>query len=120
MILTLASFEAASSNLVYGPSVPLLLGVRAIAQMGVHVVFFFHISSAPAFEDRERLLLLRVATICTVWVRLDEFPNRQRIGCFARRGRDMVGELALNPIGIRPHLNQPEQHFFTLGRQFVN
>jgi cytochrome o ubiquinol oxidase subunit IV len=47
MILTLASFEAASTNLVYGPSVPLLLGVLAIAQMGVHVVFFFHISSAP-------------------------------------------------------------------------
>ena len=47
LLLTLASFWAASTNLVYGPSVPILLGVLAIAQMGVHVVFFFHISSAP-------------------------------------------------------------------------
>jgi len=47
LLLTAASFWAASSNLVYGPSVPVLLGVLAIAQMGVHVVFFFHISSAP-------------------------------------------------------------------------
>jgi len=47
LLLTLASFGAASTNLVYGPSVPVLLGVLAIAQMGVHIVFFFHISSAP-------------------------------------------------------------------------
>ena len=47
MILTLASFAAASTHLIYGPSVPVLLGVLAIAQMGVHLVFFFHISSAP-------------------------------------------------------------------------
>ena len=47
VILTLASFWASSTSLVYGPSVPTLLGVLAIAQMGVHVVFFLHISSAP-------------------------------------------------------------------------
>jgi cytochrome o ubiquinol oxidase operon protein cyoD len=47
LVLTLASFGSASTDLVYGPSVPILLGVLAIAQMGVHLVFFFHISSAP-------------------------------------------------------------------------
>jgi cytochrome o ubiquinol oxidase operon protein cyoD len=47
LILTFASFAAASTHLIYGPSVPILLGVLAIAQMGVHLVFFFHISSAP-------------------------------------------------------------------------
>jgi cytochrome o ubiquinol oxidase operon protein cyoD len=46
-ILTLASFSASSTHLVYGPGVPILLGVLAIAQMGVHLVFFLHISSAP-------------------------------------------------------------------------
>ena len=45
--LTLASFWAASTPLVYGPAVPVLLGVLAIAQMGVHLAFFLHISSAP-------------------------------------------------------------------------
>jgi cytochrome o ubiquinol oxidase subunit IV len=46
-ILTLASFWTSSTQLIYGPGVPILLGVLAIAQMGVHLVFFLHISSAP-------------------------------------------------------------------------
>jgi cytochrome o ubiquinol oxidase subunit IV len=46
-ILTLASFWAASTDLVYAPGIPILLAVLAIAQMGVHLVFFLHISSAP-------------------------------------------------------------------------
>jgi cytochrome o ubiquinol oxidase operon protein cyoD len=46
VVLTLASFWASSTNLIYAPGVPILLGVLAIAQMGVHLVFFLHISSA--------------------------------------------------------------------------
>lgn len=47
VVLTLASFWAATTDMVYAPGVPILLGVLAIAQMGVHLVFFLHISSAP-------------------------------------------------------------------------
>ena len=47
IVLTLASFWAADAHLVYGPAVPVLLAALAIGQMGVHVVFFFHISSGP-------------------------------------------------------------------------
>ncbi len=47
LILTGASFWAASSSLLYAPAVPVLLAVLAIAQMGVHLAFFLHISSAP-------------------------------------------------------------------------
>jgi cytochrome o ubiquinol oxidase operon protein cyoD len=46
-LLTLASFWAAGTHLVWGPGVPILLAALAIAQMGVHLVFFFNISSAP-------------------------------------------------------------------------
>jgi len=45
--LTLSSFWAASTHAVYAPAVPVLLGVLAIAQMGVHLAFFLQISSAP-------------------------------------------------------------------------
>jgi cytochrome o ubiquinol oxidase operon protein cyoD len=45
--LTAASFWAATSSFVYAPAVPVLLAALAIAQMGVHVAFFLHISSAP-------------------------------------------------------------------------
>jgi cytochrome o ubiquinol oxidase operon protein cyoD len=56
IVLTLASFWAAGTELVYGPSVPVLLAALAVAQMGVHVVFFFHISTGP--EDTNNFLAL--------------------------------------------------------------
>jgi cytochrome o ubiquinol oxidase operon protein cyoD len=46
-VLTLASFWVSSTDLIYAPGIPVLLAVLAIAQMGVHLVFFLHISSAP-------------------------------------------------------------------------
>lgn len=45
--LTLASFWAAGTGLVWGPGVPVLLAALAIGQMGVHLVFFLHVSSGP-------------------------------------------------------------------------
>jgi len=47
VVLTLASFWASSTDVIYPPGVPILLGVLAIAQMGIHLVFFLHISTAP-------------------------------------------------------------------------
>ena len=47
LVLTLASFWAAQTQEVWHPGVPILLGVLAIGQMGVHLVFFLHISTAP-------------------------------------------------------------------------
>jgi cytochrome o ubiquinol oxidase operon protein cyoD len=46
-ILTIASFWAAASHLIWGPAVPVALIVLAIAQMGVHLVFFLHITTGP-------------------------------------------------------------------------
>jgi cytochrome o ubiquinol oxidase operon protein cyoD len=56
IILTLASFWAADTKMVWGPGVPVLLAALAIGQMGVHVVFFFHISSGP--DDTNNFLAL--------------------------------------------------------------
>jgi cytochrome o ubiquinol oxidase operon protein cyoD len=47
IVLTLASFWATGTGLVWGPGVPVLLAALAIGQMGVHLVFFLHISSGP-------------------------------------------------------------------------
>jgi len=47
IVLTLASFGVVGTHLVWGPAVPVLLAVLAIAQMGVHLVFFLHLSSSP-------------------------------------------------------------------------
>jgi cytochrome o ubiquinol oxidase operon protein cyoD len=63
IVLTLASFWASSTSLVYGPSVNTLLGVLAIAQMGVHLVFFLHISSAPDQTNNFLALLFGVFVV---------------------------------------------------------
>lgn len=45
--LTLASFLLPETGLIWGPSLPIALIVFAIAQMGVHLVFFLHITTGP-------------------------------------------------------------------------
>ena len=47
VILTATSFWAANTSLLWPPGVPLGLAVLAIAQMGVHLVFFLHITTGP-------------------------------------------------------------------------
>src|SRR6202167_3295053 len=45
IVLTAISFWAANTSLLWAPGVPLGLAVLAIAQMGVHLVFFIHITT---------------------------------------------------------------------------
>ena len=45
--LSVVSFYIARSTLVWAPSIPSALSVLALAQMGVHLVFFLHITSGP-------------------------------------------------------------------------
>jgi len=45
--LTATSFWVANTSLIWPPGVPLGLAVLAIAQMGVHLVFFLHITTGP-------------------------------------------------------------------------
>jgi cytochrome o ubiquinol oxidase subunit IV len=47
IILTATSFFIAGTDLVWQPSIPVALIVLAIAQMGVHLVFFLHITTGP-------------------------------------------------------------------------
>jgi cytochrome o ubiquinol oxidase operon protein cyoD len=45
--LTVLSFALPGTHLVWAPGIPVALVVFAIAQMGVHLVFFLHITTAP-------------------------------------------------------------------------
>ena len=47
LVLTATSFWVANTSLLWPPGVPLGLAVLAIAQMGVHLVFFLHITTGP-------------------------------------------------------------------------
>ena len=45
VLLTATSFFIAGTDMVWQPSIPVAIIVLAIAQMGVHLVFFLHIST---------------------------------------------------------------------------
>jgi cytochrome o ubiquinol oxidase operon protein cyoD len=47
VLLTVVAFALPWLNLVWTPSIPVALGVLAIAQMGVHIVFFLHVTTGP-------------------------------------------------------------------------
>ena len=71
--LTAASFLLAGADLVYGPGIPVALLVLAVAQMGVHLVFFLHITTAPDNTNNVMALAFGVL-ICvlviggTIWI----------------------------------------------------
>jgi cytochrome o ubiquinol oxidase subunit IV len=47
MLATITSFLVSQTDLLWGPGVPVGLVVLAIAQIGVHLVFFLHLGSGP-------------------------------------------------------------------------
>ncbi len=54
--LTAASFYFAAGHALWGPGLPAALAALAIAQMGVHLVFFLHITTGP--ESTNNVLAL--------------------------------------------------------------
>ena len=73
LILTGISFWVASTSTLWGPGVAVGLIVLAIAQMGVHLVFFLHITSGP--DNTNNILALAfgvlivfLVMIGTIWI----------------------------------------------------
>jgi cytochrome o ubiquinol oxidase subunit IV len=66
--LTATSFWAANTSLLWDPGIPLGLAVLAIAQMGVHLVFFLHITTGPDNTNNVLALAFGVLTVFLVVV----------------------------------------------------
>jgi cytochrome o ubiquinol oxidase subunit IV len=66
MILTAISFWAADTSLLWPPGIPLGLAVLAIAQMGVHLVFFIHITTGP--DNTNNVLALAFGLLIVILV----------------------------------------------------
>ena len=71
--LTAVSFWVASTSTIWGPGVAVGLVVLAIAQMGVHLVFFLHITSGPDNTNNVLALAFGVmivflVMIGTIWI----------------------------------------------------
>jgi cytochrome o ubiquinol oxidase operon protein cyoD len=68
LILTGISFWVASTSTLWGPGVAVGLVVLAIAQMGVHLVFFLHITSGPDNTNNVLALAFGVMIVFLVMV----------------------------------------------------
>ena len=65
--LTVASFVVAgSTGFIYAPGVPVALLVLAVAQMGVHLAFFLHITTGP--DNTNNVLALAFGTLIVALV----------------------------------------------------
>jgi cytochrome o ubiquinol oxidase operon protein cyoD len=73
LLLTGVSFWVASTSAIWGPGVAMGLVVLAIAQMGVHLVFFLHITSGPDNTNNVLalafgVLIVFLVMIGTIWI----------------------------------------------------
>jgi cytochrome o ubiquinol oxidase operon protein cyoD len=66
VILTVTSFWVANTTLLWAPGIPLGLAVLAIAQMGVHLVFFLHITTGP--DNTNNVLALAFGVLIVILV----------------------------------------------------
>ena len=64
--LTVTSFVVAGTTLVWAPSIPIALFVLAIAQMGVHLVFFLHITTGP--DNTNNVMALAFGVLIVILV----------------------------------------------------
>ena len=66
ILLTATSFFVAGTDLVWQPSIPVALIVLAIAQMGVHLVFFLHITTGA--DNTNNVMALAFGVLIVVLV----------------------------------------------------
>ena len=66
ILLTATSFFVAGTDLVWQPSIPVAIIVLAIAQMGVHLVFFLHITTSP--DNTNNVLALAFGVLIVLLV----------------------------------------------------
>jgi cytochrome o ubiquinol oxidase operon protein cyoD len=73
LTLTGVSFWVASTSALWGPGVAVGLVVLAIAQMGIHLVFFLHITSGPDNTNNVLalafgILIVFLVMVGTIWI----------------------------------------------------
>jgi cytochrome o ubiquinol oxidase operon protein cyoD len=73
LLFTGISFWVASTSTLWGPGVAVGLIVLAIAQMGIHLVFFLHITSGPDNANNVLalafgVLIVFLVMVGTIWI----------------------------------------------------
>jgi cytochrome o ubiquinol oxidase operon protein cyoD len=90
-LMTIASFWAAQTHVIYGPGVPVAIVVLAVAQMGIHLVFFLHITTAPDNTNNVLALAFGILIACLVifgslWIMANLNHNMMPVAPMASAG----------------------------------
>jgi len=72
-LLTIASFYVLHTSLIWGPGIVVMLVVLAIAQIGVHLVFFMHLTTAPDNTNNVLalafgVLIVMLIIVGSIWI----------------------------------------------------
>lgn len=65
-VLTVASFWVMQTHQIWAPAIPVMLVTLAVAQIGVHLVFFLHITTAP--DNTNNILALAFGVLIVALV----------------------------------------------------
>jgi cytochrome o ubiquinol oxidase subunit IV len=79
-LLTVASFAVMYTDLIWAPAIPAALVALAVAQIGVHLVFFLHLTTAPDNTNNVLALAFGVLIVAliiggSIWI-MDHLNER--------------------------------------------
>ena len=95
VLLTAASFAVAMTNFVYGPAVISALVVLAIGQIGVHLVFFLHLTTGP--DNTNNALALAFGVFVVVLLVLGSIWIMSHLNHAMMPSHEM-GQMGANPV----------------------
>ena len=109
------SFFISRTTLVWEPSIPVALAVLAIAQMGVHLVFFLHITTGPDNVNNVMALAFGVLIVLlllagSLWIMANLNHNMTSDGSdHADAARSWSGVRAVTASGVIAPTPQPRR-----------
>jgi cytochrome o ubiquinol oxidase operon protein cyoD len=66
VLLTAASFWVVTSHVIYGPGIRVAVLTLAVAQIGIHLVFFLHITTSP--DNTNNVLALAFGSLIVILI----------------------------------------------------
>jgi cytochrome o ubiquinol oxidase subunit IV len=107
--LTAASFLSIGSHLIYGPSIVMAVVVFGLAQVGIHLIFFLHLTTSPDNTNNALALAFGFLIVCmivfgSIWI----MYNMKHNVMAAVRADDVAGLSAEIIVALSPALRLTE------------
>ena len=106
-ILTIAAFYFVQSKSIWGPSIPVALAVLAVAQIGVHLAFFLHLTTGPDNVNNSLALAFGTLVVAlviggTLWIMYNMDQNMPIMAHMGSKEHDTAQHKEFSPAITRP------------------